>query len=59
MDFSNDEWLEQRYPHLQKLKEFHAGDGFGEISLLTGGQRTGTVICSEDCDFLMIKKSTF
>jgi len=37
----------------------HAGDYFGEMSLLTGETRTATVVAREDCDVLEVGKKEF
>ncbi len=39
------------------LAELHAGDYFGEMSLLTGEQRSATVTATSDCEILEIAKS--
>lgn len=38
---------------------FVPGDSFGELSLLTGASRAGTVISQETCYFVTIDKPTF
>jgi len=39
-----------------QVASLHAGDCFGEISLLTGAPRSATVVAQTDCDILEIEK---
>ena len=54
-----DKNIKEKYPSLYKLKMFVPGDSFGELSLLTGASRAGTVISQETCYFVTIDKPTF
>ena len=51
--------IEKENPALQRFKVFEPGEAFGEISLITGAKRTGTIICVTKCDFLVVNKATF
>jgi len=39
-----------------QVANLHAGDCFGEMSLLTGARRSATVVAQTDCDVLEIEK---
>ena len=49
----------QHIRDLYKLKFFVPGDSFGELSLITGATRAGTVIAHDTCYFVTIDKPTF
>lgn len=42
-----------------KLAELGAGQAFGEMALLSGGERTATIRATSDCQLLFIKKNDF
>ena len=42
-----------------RVAHLHAGDVFGEMSLLTGEKRSATVAAETDCDLLEIEKEGF
>lgn len=41
------------------LNTLKAGDVFGEIAMLDGGERTATVVASETCDLLRVDRTDF
>jgi CRP-like cAMP-binding protein len=43
----------------QVVARLHAGDFFGEMSLMTGEARTATVVARGDCQFYVISKRAF
>ncbi len=43
----------------KKISTLHAGDFFGERSLMTGAKRNATIVATTDCIFFVIDKENF
>lgn len=54
-----DQFLKQNYANFQEVKVFTAGSAFGEIALLTGQQRTATMVCKDNVICALISRKAF
>lgn len=50
------EFLESRFPFLQKVGTMSNGDSFGEIALTKQMPRTATIVASEDTHFATVTR---
>lgn len=46
-------------PWGDKIATLNAGELFGELALLEDKLRSATIVCEEDCDFLVIERGNF
>lgn len=51
------EW--QNGIYYKKVRVLERGMSFGELALTTGGKRSATVKCIEDCEFAILNKERF
>ena len=51
--------VEPRRGERKRLRELAPGSAFGEMSSLTGGLRSATVVATSDCELLVIADATF
>ena len=42
-----------------KVKEYHRGEGFGEIALLNNVRRKASVVCQERTEFVILDKKIY
>ena len=47
------------HSHMKHVAQLKAGDSFGELALITGAQRSGTVITSEPTEMVVLSKKIY
>ncbi|KAL4445999.1 hypothetical protein ABPG74_010991 [Tetrahymena malaccensis] len=52
-------YLKNKYPLQKVTKIYKSGESFGEIALLTRGQRMGTMICRTDVEVISLTREGF
>jgi CRP-like cAMP-binding protein len=54
-----DRFISEVYADFTPVRVLNVGDSFGEIALVTRSKRTATIVCREDCDFMILSKQSF
>ena len=57
--FSDEELLSIKYPDMYIDRVLKTGDSFGEVALRQSVLRTATIVCKDDCEFGVLRKSSF
>ncbi|EAR85351.2 cyclic nucleotide-binding domain protein (macronuclear) [Tetrahymena thermophila SB210] len=52
-------YLKNKYPLQKVTKIYKSGESFGEIALLTRGQRMGTMVCRTDVEVISLTREGF
>jgi CRP-like cAMP-binding protein len=47
------------YPHFKVVRKLGPGNSFGELALRGKLERTATVICSKNCNFVTLEKEDY